>query len=276
MSFDSPLIQFLSENKVNFSVYSALELLESAFGLNLEEIPLSDLQLKGNPAISVSSDDLSYVAKNAKNVVLCVNSVSLLGIQGPMGICYLEQLLELITRGDFVLRDFLDIFNQRIIQNLYRIRKSSYLHFYDRNLFSKLSRLFVDEKKIKSHQGFTILASKIPSVFVLKEIILSMVGPGVEVTMEKAVGRWVKFEKNRLSCRLGRSVLGARIWVNELLVITMKCSSREKYEKLINDNQVKDMVSEYWHASEIRIFLEKVKYRGLFLGTSRLLLQICL
>jgi predicted component of type VI protein secretion system len=189
---------------------------------------------------------------------------------------YAEELLRLIQEGDQVLQSFLDFFNHRIIQNLYRIRKSCYLQFYASDLFQALCSLFAEKKRFKSHEGFAILASKISSTFVLRQIIAQIVGPETKITIHKGVGKWVKFEKNSFPCRLGKILLGEKIWVNEILVVNLKCSSRAQYEMIITNSIVKDVVAEYSNSYEVRVFLEKVKYRQIFLGSSRLLLGICL
>ena len=270
------LIQFLVDNKSSFSIYSALELLEQVFELPLERIELNQLELKGNPSISVSSDDLHSVKKTTDRLILCINNVSLVGLQGPMPMRYAEELLQLIQEGDQVLQSFLDFFNHRIIQNLYRIRKSCYLQFYAPALFQDLYFLFTEKKRFKSHEGFTILASKISSAFVLQQIIAQIVGPETTIIIHKGIGKWIKSGKTSFPCRLGKIFLGEKIWVNEILVVNLKCSSQAQYEMLINNNVVKDVVAEYSNSYEIRVFLERVKYRQIFLGSYRLLLGICL
>lgn len=55
--------------------------------------------------------------------ILNVNFMGIAGIQGPLPFPYTEMLIQRIRNGDTSLKDFLDIFNHRLISILHRIRK---------------------------------------------------------------------------------------------------------------------------------------------------------
>jgi type VI secretion system protein ImpH len=55
--------------------------------------------------------------------ILNVNFMGIAGIQGPLPYPYTEMIIQRIRNGDTSLKDFLDIFNHRLISILHRIRK---------------------------------------------------------------------------------------------------------------------------------------------------------
>lgn len=84
------------------------------------------LQVKSRLTLSVSSSDLYNVAppfSGDKRPVLTVNFLGIAGIQGPLPAPYAEIVIDRIRHKDHASRDFLDIFNHRLVSFWHRIRK---------------------------------------------------------------------------------------------------------------------------------------------------------
>src|SRR5262249_36158429 len=58
---------------------------------------------------------------------MTVNFLGLAGCLGPLPPPYTELILDSVRRHDTALRDFLDIFNHRLVSLLYRVRKKHHL-----------------------------------------------------------------------------------------------------------------------------------------------------
>ncbi len=76
---------------------------------------------------SLSSDIYSLqfpqISPSHEPPILNVNFMGLAGIQGPLPFPYAEMIIQRVRGGDTSLKDFLDIFNHRLISILHRIRK---------------------------------------------------------------------------------------------------------------------------------------------------------
>ncbi|MGL5784754.1 MAG: type VI secretion system baseplate subunit TssG [Alphaproteobacteria bacterium] len=87
--------------------------------------PPSDLfQVKPSSLLSQGSDASSKpLAIGDAHTDVHVNFLGIAGIQGPLPLPYTELLLERLRQKDTVFRDFLDIFNHRLLSLFYRIQK---------------------------------------------------------------------------------------------------------------------------------------------------------
>src|SRR5215468_9827462 len=65
---------------------------------------------------------------------MTVNFLGLAGCLGPLPAHYTERLLERAWRQDTAFRDFLDIFNHRLVSLLYRAYKK---HYFDHEMVSR-------------------------------------------------------------------------------------------------------------------------------------------
>lgn len=276
MNINHELLKVLIEQKDLFSIYAAFDLLEYAFQSQLEEIPLSELEIKGNVSIAISSSDISQVKIKGDSIILFINNLSIFGIQGAMPIWYTEELMHRNQMEDEVLSDFVDIFNSRIAKNLYKLQKNHHFCYYPTELIEQLSQLFLEKKEFLCEKGLPIFASRVTSGFTLASIISKMVGPEVSVELKKASGRWAEIEKCQLPCKLGKTALGRRLWINDMVVVILKCQSVYKYELLLNDKTLDALISQYCNSYQTRVILERVKYRAFFLNNSRLRAGICL
>jgi type VI secretion system protein ImpH len=127
-----PLVDLLFDEAYRFEFYQAMRLLER---LRPESVAVGE---GSNPAVEVarfkSRVSMSFPASDIDSIKpgkdggppeMAVNFMGLAGAFGPMPNPYVELLIERETRGDTTFRDFLDLFNHRLLSIMYRIRKVS-------------------------------------------------------------------------------------------------------------------------------------------------------
>ncbi len=113
-----------------YEFHQAVKLLEL---INTNATPLGEdvspgkepVSIKSRISLSVPASDIySLDAQDtATPPVMSVNFWGIAGLQGPLPTSYTEQIIDRIYKKDKSLRDFLDIFNHRLISILHRIRK---------------------------------------------------------------------------------------------------------------------------------------------------------
>jgi type VI secretion system protein ImpH len=115
-----------------FGFYQAVRLIESDVP---EKTPMAEGSVSENEPVrftaAVSQD---FPASEIWDIVpgdtagasdeMTVNFMGLAGCLGPLPAPYTELILERLRRKDKALKDFLDIFNHRLISLLYRVRKN--------------------------------------------------------------------------------------------------------------------------------------------------------
>lgn len=135
----SSLVEELKEKPYEFSFHQAVKLLEAIYpnrsklGENVD--PLGDVvQVKSRVYFSTPSSDiyaiknlaldsLSANDNNADQAQLTVNFISIASAHSPLPITYTEIIYDRIRMRDYGMRDFLDIFNHRLVSMSYAIEK---------------------------------------------------------------------------------------------------------------------------------------------------------
>ena len=168
---------------------------------------------------------------------MTVNFLGLAGCLGALDIPSTELVMRRTSNGDNALRDFLDIFNHRLVSLLYRIRKHHRVGLVSttpgaaddhvaRYLYSLIgmgtprlqSRMHIRDRALLYYAG--ILARQPRSMIGLKQILSDYFQ--VEVEIDQFVGKWCDLEENQWT-RIGESgsnqrlgsetvVLGTRVW----------------------------------------------------------------
>ncbi|MBP6952004.1 MAG: type VI secretion system baseplate subunit TssG [Alphaproteobacteria bacterium] len=166
--------------------------------------------------------------------ILNVNFMGLAGVQGPLPFPYTEMIIQRIRNGDTSLKDFLDIFNHRLISVLHLIRKQYMLSLNSltpekteiaQSLRSFLgieppalqNRLHVPDRSLLDYAS--LYWSHPHSAEGLTSILSSYFH--IDVRVEKCVGRWRLIEKDQRT-HIGQegqwqilgqgAALGTRVW----------------------------------------------------------------
>jgi type VI secretion system protein ImpH len=165
---------------------------------------------------------------------MTVNFLGLAGCLGPLPAHYTERLLERVWRQDTAFRDFLDIFNHRLVSLLYRAYKK---HYFDHEMVSPergalaqhlfacmgfgtkglRGRLLVQDRALLFYAGLFVQHSR--SLRGLETILADYFG--MQVAGQQFCGQWYVLEDDQVT-RLGTSgqnqhlghgaVLGTRVW----------------------------------------------------------------
>jgi type VI secretion system protein ImpH len=239
---DQSVADWLFTEGYRFDFYRAVALLER---LVPHTIPVGEGSEPEREAVRFTSQvGLAFPASDIVEVRqpesehtpadMTVHFLGLAGCLGPMPIPYTELLIERSWRRDTALRDFLDIFNHRLVSLMYRVRKLHRLGLdftppdqtpVARYLFALMGlgtpglqgRMQVKDRALLSYTG---LVAQHPRSMIGLELLLTDYFQ-VKVAGEQFHGRWYPLEEDQLTTiglsgqnqRLGRgAVLGTRVW----------------------------------------------------------------
>lgn len=246
---DPPLedLLFDEEGSYRFEFYQAVKLLEM---LAPEATPVAEGSEPDAEAVRFSSRvgldfpaseiDLLSRPKDGGPAALVVNFLGLAGVLGPLPLPFTERVIERTWNKDFALRDFLDLFNHRLISILTRARrryrpartwKAPEEGPFARAGFALLGlgtgglagRMAVPDRALLSYAG---LLAQQPRSQIGLEILLAQYFE-VPVAVHPFAGRWLTLDPEEqtaigLSGRnqvlggiAGGAVLGARVWDQE-------------------------------------------------------------
>lgn len=234
---------FLNE-PYRFEFHQAVKLLEH---LRPKSIPFGETVTPAEEAVSIksrvyleslSSDiySLESVALSSPSTppTLTVNFMGIAGIQGPLPLPYTEMIIQRVRNGDTSLKDFLDIFNHRLISILHRIRKQYLVSlssqevektqigrglkaFTGIGLASLQHRLHVRDRSLLAYASLYWTHPR--SAMGLVRILTSYFK--IPVSLNKCTGRWRTLSPDQVT-RLGTpgqwkilgqgAALGTRIW----------------------------------------------------------------
>ncbi|HEV7377848.1 MAG TPA: type VI secretion system baseplate subunit TssG [Pyrinomonadaceae bacterium] len=220
---------------------------KSAVGLNFPASDISQVRLKEYPqdyppddlpklSLEELQDSPPITPENTPITEMTVNLMGLAGALGPLDMPTTELIIERAANKDKALKDFLDIFNHRLISLLYRIRKMHRIGLEDeppgqdkisKYLFSiiglgtdgLMGRMMVRDRSLLHYAG---LLSQQPRSIVGLERILSDYFK-VQVKGHQFVGGWYDLdesqwtkigEKSGQNNVLGKGavVVGKRVW----------------------------------------------------------------
>lgn len=129
----SSVIEDLFTKSYQYEFHQAIKLLETAFSeaaaLGTQAFPEHEVvAIKSRVQHAYPSSDLYRLVPSARQEApfpcqLEVNFLGIAGPNGPLPMPYSEHLMMRARQGDTAFRDFLDLFNHRLISLLHRIRK---------------------------------------------------------------------------------------------------------------------------------------------------------
>lgn len=238
---DRPVVQDLFDEPYRFDFYQAVRLLEAQAP---ERVPVGEdvepdketVSFRSTVAMHFPPSDLAAVAppEGGRPPVMTVNFMGLAGAHGPLPAPYTELILERVWNKDTAFRDFLDLFNHRLISLMYRVRKKHRIALgwkspeetpIARYLFALVGlgnptlrgRMQVPDRALLGFAG--LLAQQPRSMIGLERMLSTYFA--VPIVGLQMVGRWYHLEESQRTTigALGRNhvlgesaILGARAW----------------------------------------------------------------
>ncbi|QEK38077.1 type VI secretion system baseplate subunit TssG [Candidatus Cytomitobacter indipagum] len=218
-----------------------------------------NLKFKGNIDLSPSPSDIIEINQDERHVL--VNGISLLGIQGALPIHYIDMIMNRKRKKDHALQDFLDIFNNKIINNTFDIKKKSVFSLsaskFQKTSSGRIANAIGLGELHNSNSITRELCTALPILFWSQKspnnliYILQSFLKDAKVECKQFIGKWIKIEEEdqtilRSNCKkpsLGLKFLGKRFWNSKhgiKIIITTK--SLELYSKLLpNESFRKDL-----------------------------------
>lgn len=231
----------LWQEAFDFEFHQVIKLLEQltpeAAKLGEGVTPNNEIaNIKSRISLSSPSSDVYSLEQIEASLppTLNVNFWGIAGLQGPLPTPYTELILERLRHKDHTLKDFLDIFNHRLISVLHRIRKK-YLPALNilkphQTLLGQCVRSFTGtslgarEEAIGMHPHSLLFYSGLlwqqpRSAAGLKQILSHYFA--VPVSIEGFKGQWIELEPSQLT-HIGRhgqfnklgqgAMLGTKVW----------------------------------------------------------------
>jgi type VI secretion system protein ImpH len=215
-----------------------------------------------HPSLAFPASQIQALDRSANDPVrLTVNFMGLTGPEGVLPNPYTSLIIERLRASDYALRDFLDIFNHRIISLFYRAwRKYRFdvaCEQGERDLFSRhlLSLLGLGTDGLRDRQAVSddtliyysgLLGQRPRSSQALKQILADYFD--VPVTIEQFVGSWYRLDAET-QCRLSEAnseseelgfgaVVGDEVWDQQSKVrIVLGPLTLERYADFLPDGQ---------------------------------------
>lgn len=236
-----PVAERLFSEGYRFDFYQAVRLLEI---LRPESDPVGErsdprgepVRFRSHAGFDFPASDVVRVTRDGEDAPAEM-TVAFLGVAGGLGPLprpFTELLLERVARKDTALRDFLDVFNHRLVSLMYRARKKHRLSLATSSpeesgvadyLYSLLGlgtpglrgRMEVRERALLGYAG--LLAQRPRSLVALERVLADYFQ--VRVKGDPLRGRWLALEEDQLT-RIGEwgrnqvlgggAVLGTRVW----------------------------------------------------------------
>jgi type VI secretion system protein ImpH len=248
-----PVVEALEEEEYTFDFYQAVRLLEA---MRPEAVPVGEGPDPSSEAVRFRSElSLAFPASEIIEVIphegeptpaeVLVSFLGVAGAQGPLPRPFTEDILERVASHDTAARDFLDIFNHRLISLLYRAREKhrvgQRVQSPERSATAEMafSLMGMGGKKLRGRMGIAdrsllyysgLLSQGVRSAVGLEGILSDFFrvllrpvddGPPGQIRVREFVGRWHALEETERTalgvtngnCRLGtEAVLGSRVW----------------------------------------------------------------
>jgi type VI secretion system protein ImpH len=244
---DPPLERVLFEEGYRFDFFQAVRVLERLYPnrqpVGRDALPSQEVvRFRSHLSLSFPPSAIHEIERLQDGSGPAQMTVAFMGLTGLLGVLprhYTELLLERVRHKDQTLRDFLDLFNHRLISLFYRAwekyrfpiayeRAMVQQEGYDRfslHLFDLLGlgtrglrgRLEVEDEALLFYAG--LLAQHPHSASALEELLQDYFGIPVQVT--QFVGQWLTLSeanRSRLGLREGNNALGvnavagSRVW----------------------------------------------------------------
>lgn len=254
-----------------------------------------NFKFKGNINLSTSPSDIIQIDQNDSSIL--VNGISLLGIQGALPIYYVDMIMNRQRNKDNALQDFLDIFNNQIINNTFKLKKKSTFALntskFPETSLGKIANAIGLGELHNSNSIMREICTTMPILFWSQQspnnlvYIIQRFLEDAKVKCEQFIGKWVKIENSdqtilKSNCKkpnLGRKFLGKNFWnARHGIKIIITTKSLELYSKLLPDQALRqDLLAiinsyvPYNIKCQIKLELEYESQPQLFLGKRSIL-----
>jgi type VI secretion system protein ImpH len=231
----------LREEPFYFEFFQAMRLLErlrpgrmpvGRFARPAEEV----VQFRANPTLAFPASEIQSLQEgNNGQQTMSVNFMGLTGAMGTLPLYYTELIVGRVLARDYTLRDFLDVFNHRIISLFYRAWQKYRFQFgLERGESDPFSHYLLDivglgteglqerqamaDESLRYYSG--LLAQQPRSATALRLLLSDYFQAQVEI--EQFVGAWYRLDDNAQCCldqgpadsrQLGLgAVVGDEVW----------------------------------------------------------------
>lgn len=228
-----------------FDFFQAVRLLEGLSGTEDSLATTADprreaVRITSRVGLEFPASDIFQVLPQAPGepAEIVVNFLGLAGCLGPLPIAETERIIERIWRKDTSLRDFLDIFNHRLVSLMYRTRRTFHIGLDHRSpehgsaapcLYSLVGlgtdhlkgRLHLQDRALLYYAG--LLSREVRSLGGLEGILSHYFQ--IQVRGHQFLGQWLHLDEDQWTAigrngrnnKLGGSstVLGRRSWDQE-------------------------------------------------------------
>ena len=236
-------LDVLRSQPCSVSFFQAVRLLRKALRERSavgEFVPPSKepVRFEGNPSLSFPASEIQSVDISSDPTQPVRMKVNFMGLSSPAGVMptpYTELILQRAQKKDNGFRDFLDVFNHRLISLFYRAwEKYRFFVSYERGEADPMSPILkslvglgtrgledrqeVADESLLFYAG--LLAQRPRSATALQQLLADFFGVSVEV--EQFVGKWVSLDQRdqtefkdneRITEQLGRgAVVGDEVW----------------------------------------------------------------
>jgi type VI secretion system protein ImpH len=101
------------------------------------------IKIKPNLSLSFPIADVERIEDKDNYYLITMNFLGLYGFFSPIPLFYTESLMEDVIEGEYVVKDFLDVINQRLYDLLYQSMQKYYIFFQviERNDFDYIERI---------------------------------------------------------------------------------------------------------------------------------------
>lgn len=190
---------------------------------------------------------------------MMVDVMGLTGARGALPACYTERVLEQVRDKSPATRDFLDLFNHRLISLFYRSWEKTQPAVHQErpedDIFTQIMRALTGcEQNWQLYYG-AAFARRSRSASMLRSVLEDIVGMGVEIRALR--GEWASLaleDQSSLPGRkqpagqhatLGSAMLGSRVWMADKgLEVVFSPKSREQLVSVLHGGAYSRTVSE--------------------------------
>src|SRR5262245_15232780 len=184
-----PLADVLWSEPFRFDFFAALRVL--ARMAEDRQSPSDDsrtaldlIRFRAHQSLSFPASEIWDIAKPASSQGLAELTVAFLGLTGPLGALprpYSELVMQRIRKGDFALRDFLDLFNQRLLTIFARAGEK--YRFYRTHELAAARGRFRTRQGPQKLRGF--LLEEQPRIDLFSQVLLDLGGVGTPLLRYK-------------------------------------------------------------------------------------------